>query len=52
MQAMIIIQSIGVVLCTVLAAGFLTAIPYAIRADHRDAHLLHKPGTCNDCDHL
>lgn len=49
-DVLITLQSIGVALCIVLAAGFLAAIPWAIRADRADAHLLHKPGTCNVCD--
>lgn len=47
---MIQLASFGVLLCIVLAAGFAAAIPAARRADRADAHLLHLPGTCRDCD--
>ena len=33
----------------VIAAAF---IPWAIRADRADAHLIHKPGTCDECENL
>jgi hypothetical protein len=41
-----------ILLCVVLMVGFGVAIPWAIRADNSDAHLLHKPGTCVECDQL
>ena len=44
------LASFGILLCIVLAAGFLAAIPAAWRADRADAHLLHKPGDCIECD--
>jgi hypothetical protein len=47
---MIQLASFGILLCVVLAAGFLAAIPAAFRADRADAHLLHKPGQCAECD--
>lgn len=47
---MIQLQSFGILLCIVLAAGFLAAIPAARRADQADAHLMHKPGDCIECD--
>ena len=47
---MIIVQSIGVLLCLVLMVGFGLAILPAIRADQRDAHMLHRPGSgCPEC---
>ena len=40
-----------VLLCLVLCICFGVAIPWAIRADQRDAHLLHRPGSgCPECD--
>jgi len=40
-----------VLLCLVLCVGFGVAIPWAVRADRADAHLLHKPGSgCVECD--
>lgn len=39
----------GFLLCLVLCIAFGVAIPAALRADKAD-HLLHKPGTCNECD--
>lgn len=38
----------------VLAAAVLAAtfIPWAIRNDRADAHLIHKPGTCHECENL
>lgn len=46
---MIIIQSIGVLLCLVLMVGFGLAILPAYRADRAD-HLLHRPESrCPDC---
>lgn len=49
---MIQLQSFGILLCIVLAAGFLAHIPWAFRADRADAHLMHEPGKCPDgvCD--
>lgn len=47
---MIQLASFGLLLCIVLAAGFAAAIPAAWRADRADTHLLHKPGTCIECD--
>ncbi|UYL88340.1 membrane protein [Arthrobacter phage EvePickles] len=48
---MIQLQSIGILLCVLLAAGFLAYVPIALRLDRRDAHLLHKPGSgCVECD--
>ncbi|AYR00928.1 hypothetical protein PP636_gp45 [Arthrobacter phage Hestia] len=44
------IQSLGVLLCVLLAAAALAYLPIALRMDARDAHMLHKPGTCADCD--
>lgn len=44
---MIIIQSIGVLLCLILAVIFGLAILPAIR---HDMHLAHRPGTCLECD--
>ncbi|WP_168223098.1 hypothetical protein [Pseudarthrobacter sp. NIBRBAC000502770] len=46
---MIQLQSFGILLCVVLAAWFLAAIP---AARLHDKHLLHKPGECPDgaCD--
>lgn len=45
---MIIIQSIGVLICLILAVIFGLAILPAIRAD---AHLLHHPNSnCPDCE--
>jgi len=46
---MIQLQSFGILLCVILAAGFLAYLPLA-RA--HDAHLMHKPGECIDCDEL
>ena len=35
----------------ILGLGFLIAIPWAIRADHADVHLMHKQGSgCRDCE--
>ena len=40
-----------VVLCAVMALGFLISIPWAIKADHADVHLMHKQGSgCRDCE--
>ncbi|WP_157731814.1 hypothetical protein [Arthrobacter sp. YN] len=37
----------------ILALGFLLAIPWAIRADHADVHLMHRAGSgCRDCEDL
>lgn len=49
---MIQLQNFGILLCIVLAAGFLASIPWAIRADRADAHMMHEPGKCPDgaCD--
>lgn len=44
------IQSLGVLLCVLLASGFLAYLPIALRLDARDAHLIHEPGTCAECD--
>lgn len=44
---MIQLASLGVLFCIVLAAGFLAYLPGAIT---HDAHLMHKPGECEDCD--
>lgn len=41
-----------ILLCLVLMVAFGTAIPWAIRADRADSHLLHKPGTCTECEDL
>lgn len=42
----------GVVLINFLImVGFLVAIPWAVRADRADAHLLHRQG-CPDCEDL
>lgn len=47
---MIIIQSVGVLLCLVLVVGFGLAILPAIRADRGD-HMLHRPeSNCPECD--
>ena len=47
---MIIIQSVGVLLCLVLMVGFGLAILPAIRADQAD-HLLHHPNSkCPECE--
>ncbi|AYR01560.1 hypothetical protein PP639_gp060 [Arthrobacter phage Seahorse] len=34
----------------VVVYGFVVVLPRAIRLDRRDMHLLHKPGTCTECD--
>ena len=47
---MIQLQSIGILLCVLLAAGALAYLPTALRLDARDAHTLHKPGKCAECD--
>lgn len=40
-----------VLLVMVTAIGFLVAIPWAIRADHADVHLMHRAGSgCRDCE--
>ena len=39
-------------MCLVMFIGFAVAIPWAIKADRADAHLLHKPGTCTECENL
>lgn len=44
------LQSIAFLVCLVACVGFGVAIFPARRADKADAHLLHKPGTCNECD--
>lgn len=49
-NTLIVLQSIGFLMCLVMAAGFGVAILPARRLDRRDMHLLHKPGTCRDCD--
>ena len=46
---MIVLASFGFLACLLLAAAFAVAIPAAVRADRAD-HLLHKPGTCNECE--
>jgi hypothetical protein len=40
----------GFLLCLVLCVAFGVAIPWALRADAAEAHTLHQPGTCNECD--
>lgn len=38
-------------LVLVMAIGCLVSIPWAIRADHADVHLLHRAGSgCRDCE--
>ncbi|WNT44951.1 hypothetical protein SEA_ABBYDAISY_56 [Arthrobacter phage AbbyDaisy] len=45
------LQSLGVLLCIVLAPCFLVAIPWALRRDYSDAHLLHSPDSgCVECE--
>lgn len=40
-----------VLICLVLMIAFATAIPWAIRADRVDAHLLHHPNSnCPECE--
>jgi hypothetical protein len=40
-----------VLLVMVMAIGFLVSIPWAIRADHAEAHLMHREGSgCRDCE--
>ena len=39
-----------VLVCLVLCVAFAVAIPWAVRADRADAHTLHKPGTCPECE--
>jgi len=46
---MIALQTIGVLLCVLFLGVSGAALVWAIRADAAD-HLLHKPGTCNECD--
>lgn len=46
---MIALQTIGVLLCVLLLAVSAAALVWALRADAAD-HLLHRPGTCNECD--
>lgn len=38
-----------ILVCLVLMVCFAVAIPYAVRADREDAHLMHRPG-CPECD--
>lgn len=49
---MIVLQSIGVLLCVVLLAGFAVAIGPARRLDRLDeCHLLHGPDSgCVECE--
>ena len=38
-----------------LLAGVIIAatfIPWAVRNDAADAHLIHTPGTCSECENL
>lgn len=38
-------------ICFVLCIGFAVAIPWALRQDRSDAHLLHRPGSgCAECE--
>lgn len=49
-DVLITLQTIGFLMCVLLLAGFAAAIGPARRLDRRDMHLLHKPGTCIECD--
>jgi len=42
-----VLQSLGTLACVVLASGFFAAIG---PAREHDAHLMHRPGTCQECD--
>jgi len=42
-----ILQSLGTLACVVLAGLSFAAIG---PARHHDKHLLHRPGTCEECD--
>ena len=42
-----ILQSLGTLACVVLASGFAAAYGPARR---HDTHLMHRPGTCPECD--
>jgi len=48
---MIAMQTIGVLLCVLLLGASAAALVWAVRADAAD-HLLHKPGTCTECEDL
>lgn len=47
---MIALQTIGILLCVLFLGISGAALVWAVRADAADAHLAHKPGTCNECD--
>ncbi|AYN58885.1 hypothetical protein PP634_gp59 [Arthrobacter phage Richie] len=48
---MIQLQSIGILLCVLLAAAAVAYLPIALRLDARDAHLLHGPNDgCLECE--
>lgn len=46
------LASMGLLACLILFVGFGVSILPAFRADRADAHLLHKPGTCTECEDL
>lgn len=40
-----------VLLCGVMALGFLLSLPWAIAKDRAEIHLMHRPGSgCRDCE--
>jgi hypothetical protein len=44
------LQSIAFLFCLVACVGCGVAIFPARRMDRAEAHLLHKPGTCHECE--